>query len=73
MHTAVVSLLLFASVAVAGEPLHETPALEKCGVMHKVDGKETLEALPSLHVIEATATGAFVLPKDAPPQVSAIS
>jgi hypothetical protein len=73
MHIAIVSALLYASVAVVGEPERETPILEKCGVMHKVDGNETLEALPSLHVIEVTASGAFVLPKDAPLHVSAIS
>jgi hypothetical protein len=73
MHIAVASFLLFASIAVAGEPERETSTPEKYGVMSKVNGEERLEALPSLHVINATAAGAFVLPKDAQPQVSAIS
>lgn len=73
MHITFLGLFLFAGVAAAGEPARDTTKLEKCGVMHEVDGKYSLVALPSLHVIEATAEGSFVLPKDAPTNVSAIS
>ena len=73
MHITFVGIVFFASLAAAGEPARDTPKLEKCGVVHEVDGKDSLVALPSLHVIEATAEGSFVLPKDAPTHVSAIS
>jgi len=72
MRSAVVCLLIFVMVSFANERARALPPVEKCGVMHRVEGKETVVALPSLHVIEATADGAFVLPKDAPPHVSAI-
>ena len=72
MRIVVVCLLFFATVSVANEGDGVSPILEKCGVIHKIEGKETVVALPSLHVIAATADSAFVLPKDAPSHVSAI-
>jgi len=57
--------------AYAGSP--DGHPLEKCGVIAKINGKETSVVLPSLHVIEQTAqAGPFVLPADAPPGVSAV-
>lgn len=70
---AIVSLLALGilCVAYAGSP--ESHPLEKCGVIAKINGKETSIVLPSLHVIESTAkAGPFVLPADAPPDVSAV-
>jgi hypothetical protein len=61
-------LFLFATVSVADV---KDPA-EVCGVIHTVEGKAIAVVLPSLHVIETTAAGAFVLPKDAPAGVSAV-
>lgn len=60
------------AVATANEPERAVPLPEKCGVTHKVDGKEAVVALESLHVNETTADNKFALPKDAPSFVSGI-
>lgn len=69
----VVFLLALSMLGIAHAGSRKHPPLEKCGVITRIDGKETSVVLPSLRVIEMTvADKSFELPKDAPPHVSAI-
>ena len=40
--------------------------------MFEVDGKQNVLTLPSVHVMDGENTSPFVLPKDAPPETSAL-
>ena len=70
----VLASLVSAGLVLAASPAPEVPAeAERCSAYTLVDGQESEFPMPSLRVTEMTAaSGPFVLPKDAPSNVSAI-
>ncbi|MBX3697711.1 MAG: hypothetical protein KF811_07865 [Dokdonella sp.] len=65
-------LMLPAIVSASGPGMQTPTTPEMCGVVFEVDGKQNVLTLPSLHVMEGESTSAFVLPKDAPSETSAL-
>lgn len=66
--------LVSGSVVLAQSAAQDRPAVaETCSAHAQIDGKQSTIPVPSLKVIElTTADGQFVMPADAPSQVTAI-